>query len=333
MEGGDHASARLAALALLEALATNSAAFRRGCGAGSGSASACLARAVFSAAEAARGPPDEGSPRRGRGRRPFSKKRSQSMRGGKHGGSGRVPRAARLVLQSFQARALQATSRGAAEPFYEAFVAARPTARAWAAAAGASVPEEEAPAPRPERAALGGPANSLEGWAPSPPPGPSAPVSGGDAEDGEGCPEEVAGLPGGVRAQTGRTGAAKTLASEEGDTEAPSRSSSEEPGEVEALCGYLRALSTGGGSPRAAARWKLAGAAGGSSAARLRKLLAERESIRGALGRLEGVLHALRSIESRAGAAKWAASAGALSLRDEPSPRRGALAAACLKSI
>ena len=51
------------------------------------------------------------------------------------------------------------------------------------------------------------------------------------------------------------------------------------------------------------------------------------------MGRLEGVLHALRSIESRAGAAKWAASAGALSLRDEPSPRRGALAAACLKSI
>ena len=114
---------------------------------------------------------------------------------------------------------------------------------------------------------------------------------------------------------------------------APSRSSSEEPGEVDALCGYLRALSTGGSSPRPVARSRLTGAAGDSSAARLRLLLAERESIRGALGRLEGVLQALRSIESRAGAAKCAASVAEQTLRDTPSPRRSALAAACLKSI
>ena len=361
-------SVQLAALALLEALATNSMAFRRGCGIGSGSATECLAAAVHSAAEAATGL--SGLPRKGRGL--FSKKKSQSV----PGGSGRVPQGARLVLQSFQARALQASSRGAADPFYEAFVTARPTARAWAVAAGAAVPEEETPSPFRERQSPSSPTSSLGGnlrgrqeSCPRIPAGDALPAGTPDltpfgvsapaprgSEGREGHPEVGKGLLGKDRAFTGRTRSQNPSSSGEdgGGTDrgkrarhrgpplaeatpsAPShskRSSSEEPGEVDALCGYLRALSSGGGSPRPVTRSKLSGAAGDSSAARLRLLLAERESIRGALGRLEGVLHALRSIESRAGAAKWAASVGEQTLRDAPSPRRGALAAACLKSI
>ena len=278
------------------------------------------------------------------------------------GGGARGSQGALIVLQSFQARALQAHSRGATEPFYEAFVAARPTARAWAMSAAEASQELSAlafPTVTHQVSAQDKPDISIrKNGSGIVPVAPGSPVdeaakvalenSVGRVErrDGELCGR---GYPEGGPRASGSMDRPKTPREPKGEVEelqrgkqprirdsltedtAPSSSCSsvEGPGEVDALCYYLQTLNAWGRtrtSPRPSV-------ARDDPGVRLRQLLTERESIRGALGRLGGMLEALRSIESRARAAKWAASVGAQSLSSAPSPRRGALATACLGKI
>ena len=384
--GGEPAQ-QLAALAVLEALATNSSAFRHGCGTGPGSVTERLADAVREVAETPLSPRQSS-----KARKIFARKKPAPQEV-----SGRRSQSAKLVLQSFEARALQAHTRGTAAPFYEAFAQARPTARSWAAAAAASAAATPAPDPvstpqaplqvtprmlppspeaskhgeasarKPEKgcADVLGRKESREGArsdrkGPGEPPGvPLAATAsprvrrGGYSSKAEAPAGKRARLVGSPRfsaeaVHEERSEAPKTEGIEDGGgtseretAEAeghapanlsPAGAESVAPGEdLDALCRYLQAL--GGEAGRQPAPGSGAFRDNSDRAGRLKQLISERQRIRGALERLSGVLEALQSIESRARAARWAAAAGAQILSGTPSPRRGALAAACLENI
>lgn len=288
---------QLAALAILEALATNSAAFRHGCGTGSGSATERLSAAVREVAEASISPRQSS-----KARKIFARKKPAPQEV-----FGRRSQSAHLVLQSFEARALQAHTRGTAAPFYEAFSQARPTARAWAAATAATESPEVS-----VRHAGKGSAGVLG----------RTECRGGEAPKSDGIEDGGATSKGEAAEAEGHAPA--NLSPAGGDTVVPA-------GEVDALCRYLQAL--GGEASRRPAPGLGAFRDESDRAGRLKQLISERQRIRGALERLSGVLDALQSIESRAGAVRWAAAAGAQILRGTPSPRRDALAAACLENI
>ena len=367
---------QLAALAILEALATNSAAFRHGCGTGPGSATERLSAAVREVAEASISPRQSS-----KARKIFARKKPAPQEF-----FGRRSRSAHVVLQSFEARALQAHTRGTAAPFYEAFAQARPTARAWAAATAAAESPEASVHHTGKGSAdvLGrtecraGEESGRKGRGKSSGAQQTATASprmrqGGypsNAESPAGKRPRLAGSPrfsakaihkerseapksdgiedGGATSE-GETAEAEghapaNLCPAGGDTVVPA-------GEVDALCRYLQAL--GGEASRRPAQGLGGFRDESDRAGRLKQLISERQRIRGALERLNGVLEALQSIESRAGAARWAAAAGAQiltgtssprrgalasgagtqSLRGTPSPRRGTLAAACLENI